>query len=279
MTNWNSMFNPLTISILLLGVMLTGASTMEKRLISTTMGDIAVFSRVEEGTTPVVFLHGVYFDHQLWDYFTEKITDRTVVVIDMPLHGESKSNIPEKWDLSMCGRMLIDILDTLEITKAYAVGHSWGSMTILRAAYDNPGRFHHLVLCNTPLDKGEFGTRIKFFFQHMLLPFKDFYMGKAAEAIFSPKTINEEMITYLKSKMSRLSGAEIKEIDKRVILKADDGWQYANALQIPVLSIAGEDDYVPMYPTQNHKLIKGGHVSPLEAPEEVMEGIQSILGI
>jgi len=67
---------------------------MEKSIIKTQIGEIAIYqNKVNHIETPVIFLHGVYFDHNLWEYQMNNITDRTVIAIDMPLHGESKTNI------------------------------------------------------------------------------------------------------------------------------------------------------------------------------------------
>ena len=63
---------------------------MEKILVNTHLGKIAVYKKIADTENiPIIFLHGVYFDHHLWDIQIEEIKDRTVITVDMPLHGES----------------------------------------------------------------------------------------------------------------------------------------------------------------------------------------------
>lgn len=52
------------------------------------------------------------FEHKYWRFNSEQITD--------------KVGVPQKWTLADCGDMLIEVLDSLSISKAFAIGHSWG---------------------------------------------------------------------------------------------------------------------------------------------------------
>jgi 3-oxoadipate enol-lactonase len=65
----------------------------------------------------------------------------------MPLHGHSRENIRPNWTLNDCADMLIEILDSLHIPRVIAIGHSWGSMTILRAAHKHPLKDLNLLDC------------------------------------------------------------------------------------------------------------------------------------
>lgn len=59
--------------------------------IPTKIGKIAVYLQfADSDKPPIIFLQGVYFDHNLWDAVIESIKDRTVITLDMPMHGMSK---------------------------------------------------------------------------------------------------------------------------------------------------------------------------------------------
>ena len=120
-------------------------------MIHTNLGKIAVCQKLTNSDkTPIMFLHGVYFDHHLWDKVINSIQDRSTFSVDMPFHGLSKEITKTDWTLNDCADMLLEILDSLQIAKVIAVGHSWGSMTILRAASKQPERFENVLLCNMP---------------------------------------------------------------------------------------------------------------------------------
>lgn len=256
-----------------------GSLPLEPHAIQTRIGQIAVYQRVVPNTVPVIFIHGVYYDHHLWNYYTERIQDRTVISVDMPLHGKSK-NIPLKnWQLEDCAQMLIDILDQLGHSEAYAIGHSWGSMTILRAAAKHPDRFKAIGLCNMPVAQASLSQKLAFGFQHLMLPFRKFYTGQVSKVMFSAasRAARPELKNYLESTMSLLSQREIRKTDRAVITQADDGQLYLQTLQVPALALKGEEDYVPRLQQIETTVIPGAHTSPLERPKEVLIFIQRVL--
>lgn len=254
---------------------------MEVKYIQTSLGDICV--HIQSGSKmlePLVFLHGVYFDHRLWKYQMENMdADRTCIAIDMPLHGASTSLRKHDWDLDDCVQMLIDILDDLIIQSAIGTGHSWGSMTLLRAAVRHPGRFSALCLCNMPLEPAGLLQQIRFRAQHMALPWRKFYTAKVASAIFGRDSLkkNPGLVDQLSLSMNRMSNAAIRQTDKAVILRSDDGYAYLNALTVPCILLTGTEDYVPRPAGFHVKLVAGGHVSPFETPEKVLDGINEVM--
>ena len=253
----------------------------ERHFITVDMGKIATY--INYGTsdkTPIIFLHGVYFDHHMWDEYLEGIINRTIICIDMPFHGESKTIQNRNWNLHDCAIMLNQLLDRLNIEKVIAVGHSWGSMTILRSAHFAPERFESILLCNMPFQESSKGRKLAFKFQHPLLAFRRFYIKQAGKALFGryPLIKNPELMNELIRSMNLLTITEIKHIDTAVIIDAEDASDLLSNLVIPTIAIKGEDDYVPIPPhIIDVRIIKGGHISPLENIEEVQSSIQYLL--
>jgi len=255
--------------------------TAQPQFITTQIGKIAVFIReVPTNEPPIIFLHGVYFDHHLWDNQVNEIKDRSIITIDMPLHGESKQDIIANWTLNDCADMLIEILDSLKIPKVVAIGHSWGSMTILRAASKHPERFEGIGLCNMPFEAASKKQKLTFGLQHSMLFFRNFYTKQAAKALFGKTSLQENpaLIQQLKRPMNLLTNAQIKQTDKAVIINAEDATTLLKNLQVKTLALKGEEDYVPMPPSPIQTIIvKSGHISPLEKPQEVLELVNRLL--
>jgi 3-oxoadipate enol-lactonase len=253
------------------------AAQMNKQIIETNIGNIAVFSKTVPNTVPIIFLHGVYFDHHLWDHFINQINDRTVIAIDMPLHGESNLNIVQNWTLNNCAAMLIEILDSLHIEKVIAIGHSWGSMTILRAASKAPTRFASIGVCNMPWENGA-TQKTKFVLQHTMLSFRKFYTKQAASALFGKQNLRKDpsLLTELARPMNKLTNAHIKQIDKAVIVNAQDVSELLSTLQVKAKALIGIDDYLKPPPNLQCITVQGGHVSPLQARVEVMVFIKEV---
>ena len=252
---------------------------METRKTNTSIGEISVTINNVEASVPVVFLHGVYYDHHLWDYQVNSLTGHTTIALDMPLHGKSKGITKRDWTMEDCPAMLIEVLDALKIEKCYAIGHSWGSMTILRTAGQHPERFLGIGLCNMPLNAGRAITKLQFGFQHTLLPFREFYTKQVSIAMFGNESRmrKPEIVNYLHLTMSKLSNKEIRKTDKEVITNVSSGYPYLEKLTVPAIFLKGKNDYVPALENFEMIIVEGKHTSPLEQPERVMEFINRVV--
>jgi 3-oxoadipate enol-lactonase len=257
----------------------TSINDMKKSIVNTKLGKIVVYQKIANTKNiPIIFLHGVYFDHHLWDNQIKEINDRVVITVDMPLHGESRNISNPDWTLNDCADMLLEILDSLQIPKVIAVGHSWGSMTILRAAHKKPERFTSIGLCNMPFLAASKKQKNTFGLQHSMLVFRNFYTKQAAKALFGKTSLvkNPSLINQLSQPMNVLTNKEVKQIDKKVILDAEDATSLIQNLQVKAIALKGKEDYVPTPPKIETIVVEGGHISPLEKPEEVLNLIKKL---
>ena len=255
------------------------STSAKTTFVQTKIGKIAI-QKTERITDkpPIIFLHGVYFDHHLWDEQINHIDDRMVITIDMPFHGKSREITKADWSLNDCADMLIEILDSLHVPKVIAVGHSWGSMTILRAASKQPERFENVLLCNMPFLAATKKQKITFVLQHSMLIFRNFYTKQVAKALFGKTSFKENpsLIEDLKRPMNLLSNAQIKQTDKVVIIDADDARELIKNLKVRAVAQKGVEDYVPAPPNIETIVIGGGHISPLEKPDEILSLVKKI---
>jgi 3-oxoadipate enol-lactonase len=251
----------------------------QTKFIHTKIGKIAVQTTTRPSNKlPIIFLHGVYFDHHLWDHQTKEIQDRTVITLDMPLHGESREITKPDWSLKDCAVMLIEILDSLQIPKVIAVGHSWGSMTILRAAGEHPDRFEAIGLCNMPFQAATTKQKSIFKLQHTLLFFRNFYTKQVAKSMYGKSSLKQypSLLKQLQRPMNILSMNDIKQTDKKVIFDAEDATSMILNVKVKAIALNGKEDYVITPPIMETILVEGGHVSPLEQPDKVAECIRSL---
>lgn len=249
-------------------------------LINTSLGKIAVYQKiVASENTPIIFLHGLFFDYQLWNFQVNAIKDRSVYTIDMPLHGNSKA-VKSDWDLENCATMLLEILATLEVDKIHAVGHSWGGMIILRAAESHPYKFETLSLFNTPFESYSSKEVRRIKLQNMGLLFKKVYIKKASQSLFAEKSLqnNPNLLNYLSACMRTLSNRSVRFLNKIVRINADDKSASFQNLKVKYqVVVAKEDAIAGTPPAANIVSVDGGHTTPLEYPDRSLEIILSIL--
>ena len=253
---------------------------MKTQEINTNMGSIAVAVDRVENSIPVVFLHGVFLDRDLWRAYGTDFTHRSHVYVDMPGHGES-GDVGRAWRLEECVTMLMQILDALAIERCVVIGQSWGSMVALRAANQFPQRFEALGLFNMPHTKTTGMRKAGFWMQKMFMGMPRFYARQAAQSLYSEDVLKRhpELVTRMQERMSKRSARELSRLVDAVILCPDDARRYIEKLKVPALAFIGEDDYVGRPPGLDTGMIPGRHISPHESEEKTRAAISRVLAL
>jgi 3-oxoadipate enol-lactonase len=253
---------------------------MNELLIKTNLGRISVV--LDDGTMdmPIIYLHGVFLDKTLWTEVSSPAKGRMQVFVDMPAHGNS-DNVGHDWSLNDCAEMLIRIMDELTVQRCIVIGHSWGSMTALRAAVQFPDRFAALGLFNMPFRRTKGLSRITFALHKSMTIFPTFFAKQAAKALYSPQLLEKrpELIAQMQARLPKRPAKEIARTIEAVILKAQDAVSLIQNLQVPAMAVIGETDYVGIPPKLEVLTVPGGHVSPQEAEEDVSKAIKRVLDL
>jgi hypothetical protein len=120
--------------------------------------------------------------------------------------------------------------------------------------------------------------KLTFGLQHSMLIFRNFYTKQAVKALFGKTSLKENpsLIDQLKRPMNLLSNAQIKHTDKAVIAEAEDASELIKNLKVRALDLKGIEDYVPEPPKIETIVIGGGHISPLEQPQEVLNLVKRL---
>jgi len=97
----------------------------------------------------LIFSNSLGTRYQMWQPQIDALqNDYFIICYDTRGHGQSSApNGP--YSLDQLGQDVIDLLDHLNIDKAFFCGISMGGMTGQWLAINHPKRFHHLMLCNT----------------------------------------------------------------------------------------------------------------------------------
>ena len=96
---------------------------------------------------PLLLLHGFLNTADTWSHFIEEYSKSyRVIVWDMRGHGRS-SNPDDQNDFKhkQAAMDLLELMNKLKITKAKAIGHSSGAITILYAAAISPEKFDAII--------------------------------------------------------------------------------------------------------------------------------------
>jgi 3-oxoadipate enol-lactonase len=111
--------------------------------------NLAAWSSGPADGLPVVFIHGLAFDHRMWLPQLAALPERTRAIgWDLRGHGQTDPG-DGQYSLELFVDDLVALLDHLELHRAVLCGLSMGGYIALRAAEREPDRVHALVLCDT----------------------------------------------------------------------------------------------------------------------------------
>ena len=96
------------------------------------------YSFIDNNTEPLVFVHGVGLDHQMWNSQITSLNNYSTITYDLLGHGKTPSN-KEEVTLNDFSNQLDYLLKFLKIDKINLVGFSLGSLIAL----DFASKFQH----------------------------------------------------------------------------------------------------------------------------------------
>jgi len=112
-------------------------------------GQRLFYADTGQGEDVIVFSHGFFMSHEMFDAQVEAVRDRwRCIAWDERGHGRTEST-PEPFSYWNSARDLLGLLDHLGVERAVLAGMSQGGYLSLRAALTAPERVRALVLMDT----------------------------------------------------------------------------------------------------------------------------------
>ncbi|MBD7935421.1 MULTISPECIES: 2-succinyl-6-hydroxy-2,4-cyclohexadiene-1-carboxylate synthase [Cytobacillus] len=99
---------------------------------------------------PIMALHGFTGYGNSWRFYSEEISDRTIIAPDIIGHGQSDS--PEDishYQIEEQAAMLAHLIDIMKLNKVDVVGYSMGGRLAITFALLFPEKVHRLILEST----------------------------------------------------------------------------------------------------------------------------------
>ena len=108
----------------------------------------------KKSSIPVVFIHGVGLDHQMWDKQVDYLSEFSILTYDLLGHGKTPFN-KDKLNLKDFSNQLLELLDHLKIEKINLVGFSLGSLIALDFSSHFQNKVEKLVLIGTTYKRSD----------------------------------------------------------------------------------------------------------------------------
>lgn len=175
------------------------------RMIETTGGPVHLVERGPADAPVIVLIHGASGNHRdLMESIGAPLAVRfRVIAVDRPGHGSSPRGAAGASDLEEQARRVADALDTIGVTRATILGHSFGAAVALALAIDRPMLPERLILltpvshpwgggaisrhnyiATVPLLSDLFVWTVPFIVGSVIMP-------RAVEVIFAPDPVPE----------------------------------------------------------------------------------------
>ena len=108
----------------------------------------------KKDSIPIVFIHGVGLNHQMWDNQVNYLNEFSILTYDLLGHGKTPCN-KDKLSLKDFSYQLLRILDYLKIEKINLVGFSLGSLISLDFSSRFQNKVEKLILIGTTYKRSD----------------------------------------------------------------------------------------------------------------------------
>jgi 3-oxoadipate enol-lactonase len=224
----------------------------------------------------IVFSNSLGTNLSMWDPQAETMANRMRVLrYDTRGHGQSPVS-PGPYTIDQLGQDVVNLLDALQIERAYFCGLSLGGLTGIWLGINAGQRFHGLVLCNTAARVGTVEA-----WNGRMAKVKEGGVQAIASAIidrwFTPVFVGSAPDVVQSTLSMLLSTDAHGYIACCAALRDADLRPQLASIQTPALVISGAHD--PVTPPSDGRAISGGipggqyvelnasHLSNIEAPQ------------
>ena len=117
------------------------------RQLSVISGQLSVELWGKQGNPPLLLLHGFMGRGADWQPIAQSLAQtKFVIAPDLPGHGDSHFDDPEQFTMLNAARLVIQLLNELNIDRCDLLGYSMGGRTALYLAIHYPKRFGQIIL-------------------------------------------------------------------------------------------------------------------------------------
>ena len=243
----------------------------------------------KKNTIPLVFIHGVGLNNQMWQPQIEELNSFSILTYDLLGHGKTPIN-KEKISLKDFSNQLNSILDFLKLTKINLVGFSLGSLIALDFASNFQEKLNKLILIGTTYQRSESERSL------VLERFNQAKLNKpiskqALKRWFSDEYLKQNPSTYdLFIKILSKSPEDHQNFLKAYELFANhkDNIESTQKIKTETLVMTGSND-LGSTPTMSKELIKdlpnssyieiknGKHLCSIECADDVNINIRNFI--
>jgi proline-specific peptidase len=273
---------------------------LEKSMPERLTNDIRIYYETHGSGKPLVFIHGGWVDHQMWNHQVEYFAQKyKVITYDVRGHGKTGGSEREKYSVELFADDLKSLLEDISIKQPAICGLSLGGMIAQAYAVKYPEDLKVLILADTVVST-ELTLSDKI--QKYLLAPKWLFLsivnllgmrGYTNFAFWFARItrgkqwfgMNEEAKKYVREQMYRFDTNEFSKIFSAIY---NFTLQDLSKIRVPALIINGEYEEKSVFKhtekmkelisdAQEVVIPKAGHVSNADNPQEFNRAVEEFL--
>ena len=243
----------------------------------------------KKNSIPIVFIHGVGLDHQMWDYQINYFNEYSTLTYDLLGHGKTPCD-KDKLNLKDFSNQLLEILDHLGVEKINLIGFSLGSLIALNFTSHFQKKVEKLILIGTTYKRSD-DERSLVLDRYNQAKLNKPISKQALKRWFSDKYLEDNPETYdLFMKILNKGPKDHKNFIKAYELFANhyDDLGAIKKIDRKTLVMTGSDD-IGSTPAMSKKLVKdlvnstyieiknGKHLCSIECADDVNINIKNFI--
>ncbi len=254
-----------------------------------TINGIELYYEIHGQGEPLILIHGLGSCTEDWQYqITYFAKNYQVIVVDIRGHGQTDKP-SGAYSIELFADDVVQLLNTLKITKVNVIGLSMGGMIAFELAVRHPQLIKSSVIVNSGPGyiNMDIKTRLKFRLRLLMLRVMSMEkvgakiaeglfpgkQGRYLRALFVESFCKNDKPSYIKSLKALAHWNVVEELDKLVcpslILAADNDYT----------SIESKQKYVELMKNAQLQIIPNSHHAlPVEKPDEFNQVVAQFLG-
>ncbi len=256
----------------------------------TAQADLAFEGRGTSGV-PLLLVHGFPVDRRMWRGLLERLGDvARVVALDVPGFGGSPPVMRDTVTMDDLADVVAAVADAVGFERFALGGLSMGGYACFAALRRMPERIERLILCDTRAEADSEEARAGRLAdaERALAEGPGFFVDKMRDKMFAPATPRDrpELFEEVDGWMRGASAQGVAALLRGMAARPDSRPQLG-AIAVPTLVIGGRDDKITppdgmramarAIPGATCVEVPGGHLAPLEFPDEVAAAIRPFL--